>query len=44
VIEQSKEATVGKALRTVNQSNAATTQMENTLQETEIDHAQVNGQ
>jgi hypothetical protein len=44
VIEQSKEATVGKALRTVNQSNAATTQMENTLQETEIDHAQVSGQ
>ena len=44
VIEQSKDATVGKASRTVNQSNAATTQMEDTLKETEVDQAQVDGQ
>ena len=44
VIEQSKEATVGKASRTVNQTNAATTQMEDTLKETEVDQAQVDGQ
>jgi hypothetical protein len=44
VIEQYKEATVGKASRTVNQTNAATTQMEDTLKETEVDQAQVDGQ
>jgi hypothetical protein len=44
VIQQSKDATVGKASRTVNQSNAATTQMEDTLKETEVDQAQVDGQ
>ena len=44
VIEQFKDATVGKASRTVNQSNAVTTQMESTLKATEVDQAQVNGQ
>lgn len=43
VIEQSKDATVGKASRAVNQSNAATTQMEDTLKETEVDQAHVDG-
>jgi len=44
VIEQSKDATVGKASRTVNQSNAATTQMEKTLKEIEVEQAHVGGQ
>jgi hypothetical protein len=44
VIEQSKDATIGKASRTVNQSNAATTQMENTLREDDINQAPINGQ
>lgn len=43
VIEQSKDATVGKASRTVNESNAATTQMEKTLKEIEVDQAHVGG-
>jgi hypothetical protein len=43
-IEQSKDATVGKAARAVNQSNAAITQMEKTLKETEVERAHVDGQ
>ncbi len=44
VMEQSKDATVGKASRTVNQSNEATTKMEETLKETEVDQTHVDGQ
>jgi hypothetical protein len=44
VMEQSKDATVGQASRTVERANAATTQMENTLKESERDQAQAAGQ
>jgi len=41
VIEQSKEATLGQATRTVDRANAATRQMEKTLQKNEGDLARV---
>ena len=41
VIEQSKEATLGQATRTVDRANAATSQMEKTLQEIEGDQPRV---
>lgn len=43
-VGQAEDATVGKAARAVNQSKAATTQMEKTLKETEVERAHVDGQ